>query len=173
MYRRPSELGLATTPMADQSEIRSNFQPVSGGRQHIVKPIPDHKETYQAAVEEWKEENVKETESRSHYKNLGAKRPVCQKLNDHLTLGVSFSASLTCDAFHHTSHVTVWQCDRVYVVCSVEPGLDTMRVVIHNNPWQPPPPLPSVSLTSVALLTLSLATVATTKTTLNNVLSSC
>merc|ERR1719237_698564 len=88
MYRRPSELGLATTPMADQSEIRSNFTPVSGGRQHIVKPIPDHKETYQAAVEEWKEENVKETESRSHYKNLGAKRPVCQKLNDHLTLGV-------------------------------------------------------------------------------------
>ena len=62
---------------------------MAGGRQHIVKPIPDHKETYQAAVEEWKEENVKETESTSHYKNLGAKRPVCQKLYDHLTLGVS------------------------------------------------------------------------------------
>ena len=108
MYRRPSELGLATTPMADQSEIRSNFQPVSGGRQHIVKPIPDHKETYQAAVEEWKEENVKETESRSHYKNLGAKRPVCQKLNDHLTLGVSFSASLAWwrGAMHFSNPVT-------------------------------------------------------------------
>ena len=106
MYRRPSELGLATTPMEDKrfgnfhrkwisskfnvfSEIKSKFQPMAGGRQHIVKPIPDHKETYQAAVEEWKEENVKETESTSHYKNLGAKRPVCQKLYDHLTLGVS------------------------------------------------------------------------------------
>jgi len=88
MYRRPSELGLATTPMEDKSEIKSKFQPMAGGRQHIVKPIPDHKETYQAAVEEWKEENVKETESTSHYKNLGAKRPVCQKLYDHLTLGV-------------------------------------------------------------------------------------
>ena len=90
MYRRPSELGLSTTPMADQSEVRSNYQPVAMGRQHIVKPIPDHKETYQAAVEEWQEENVKETESTSHYKNLAPKRPVCQKLADHLTLGVSF-----------------------------------------------------------------------------------
>jgi len=88
MYRRPSELGLSTTPMADQSEVRSNYQPVAMGRQHIVKPIPDHKETYQAAVEEWQEENVKETESTSHYKNLAPKRPVCQKLADHLTLGI-------------------------------------------------------------------------------------
>ena len=46
MYRRPSELGLATTPMEDKSEIRRNFQPVNLGRQHIVKPIPDHSETY-------------------------------------------------------------------------------------------------------------------------------
>merc|ERR1712012_1128692 len=59
------------------------YQPVAMGRQHIVKPIPDHKETYQAAVEEWEEENVKETESSSHYKNLAPKRPVCQKLIDH------------------------------------------------------------------------------------------
>ena len=44
---------------------------------------------FQAAVEEWQEENVKETESTSHYKNLAPKRPVCQKLADHLTLGVS------------------------------------------------------------------------------------
>jgi len=88
MYRRPSELGLSTTPMEDKSEVRRNYQPVAMGRQHIVKPIPDHKETYQAAVEEWEEENVKETESSSHYKNLAPKRPVCQKLNDHLTLGI-------------------------------------------------------------------------------------
>ena len=69
--------------------MKSNYVPVAGGRQHIVKPIPDHKETYQAAVEEWEEEETKETESSSHYKNLAPRRPVCQKLNDHLTLGVS------------------------------------------------------------------------------------
>ena len=46
MYRRPSELGLATTPMEDKSEISRNFQPINIGRQHIVKPIPDHSETY-------------------------------------------------------------------------------------------------------------------------------
>ena len=33
-------------------QVKSNYVPVAGGRQHIVKPIPDHKETYQAAVEE-------------------------------------------------------------------------------------------------------------------------
>ena len=70
-------------------QVKSNYVPVAGGRQHIVKPIPDHKETYQAAVEEWEEEETKETESSSHYKNLAPRRPVCQKLNDHLTLGVS------------------------------------------------------------------------------------
>ena len=112
MYRRPSELGLSTQKMEDKSEVRSsdkwgndllncyyfqvksNYVPVAGGRQHIVKPIPDHKETYQAAVEEWEEEETKETESSSHYKNLAPRRPVCQKLNDHLTLGVSDASSV-------------------------------------------------------------------------------
>ena len=114
MYRRPSELGLATTPMEDKTEIKRNFQPVTQGRQHIVKPIPDHKvtanningfnkvfylqvidvnirpqETYHAAVEEWQEEEDKDTESTSHYKDLQAKRPVCNRIADHLTLGVS------------------------------------------------------------------------------------
>lgn len=88
MYRRPSELGLSTTPMENKSEIKRNFQPQVLGRQHIVKPIPDHDVTYQAAVEEWAEEREKLTESKSHYKNLNAKRPVCQRLNDHLTVGI-------------------------------------------------------------------------------------
>jgi len=88
MYRRPSELGLATTPMEDKSEIRRNYQPVNIGRQHIVKPIPDHAETYQAAVDEWKEDDAKDTESKSHYKDLQPKRPVCHKLNDHITVGI-------------------------------------------------------------------------------------
>ena len=40
-------------------------------------------------MDEWQEENVKETESKAHYKNMAPKRPVCQKLEDHITLGVS------------------------------------------------------------------------------------
>jgi len=88
MYRRPSELGLSTTPMEDKTEVKRNYQPVAAGRQHIVKPIPDHKESYHAAVDEWQEENVKETESKAHYKNMAPKRPVCQKLEDHITLGI-------------------------------------------------------------------------------------
>ena len=79
-------------------QVKSNYVPVAGGRQHIVKPIPDHKETYQAAVEEWEEEETKETESSSHYKNLAPRRPVCQKLNDHLTLGVSTLCKVTARA---------------------------------------------------------------------------
>jgi len=88
MYRRPSELGLSTTPMEDKSEIKRNFQPMANGRQHIVKPIPDHDVTYQAAVEEWAEDREKLTESQNTYKNLNARRPVCQRLNDHLTVGI-------------------------------------------------------------------------------------
>jgi len=88
MYRRPSELGLSTTPMEDKSEIKRNFTPLAQGRQHIVKPIPDHDVTYQAAVEEWAEEREKLTESQMTYKNLNARRPVCQRLSDHLTVGM-------------------------------------------------------------------------------------
>lgn len=88
MYKRPEELGLSTTPMEDKSEIQRNFEAKNIGRQHIVKPIPDHDVTYQAAVPEWEEEEEKASESKSHYKNLHAKRPVCQRLLDHLTVGI-------------------------------------------------------------------------------------
>jgi len=86
MYRRPSELGMSTKPMEDKSEAKRNFDAKNIGRGHIVKPIPDHQETYHAAVEEWKEELVKDTESKSHYKDLKAKRPVCMKIADHLKM---------------------------------------------------------------------------------------
>ena len=104
MYRRPSELGMSSTPMEDKTEIRRNFEVKSIGREHIVKHIPDHDVTYHAAVPEWEEEKTKETESKvrrrliqllftlllqSHYKNLHAKRPICEKIADHMTLGVS------------------------------------------------------------------------------------
>merc|ERR1712106_407539 len=84
----PSEIVKQITSLEDKSEISRNFQPVNIGRQHIVKPIPDHSETYHAAVEEWKEELHKDTESQSVYKDLHAKRPVCQRLDDHLTVGI-------------------------------------------------------------------------------------
>jgi hypothetical protein len=86
MYRRPSELGMSTKPMEDKSEAKRNYDAKSIGRGHIVKPIPDHLETYHAAVEEWKEELIKDTESKAHYKNLQAKRPICNKIADHLKM---------------------------------------------------------------------------------------
>lgn len=88
LYKRPEELGLSTTPMEDKSEIKRNFEPVNIGRKHIVKPMADHQETYQAAHPDWEEEPVKATESKSTYKDLQAKRPVCNKINDHLTVGI-------------------------------------------------------------------------------------
>jgi len=88
MYRRPSELGMATTPMEDKTEIRRNFEAKSIGREHIVKPILDHEQTYHAAVPGWEEDPEKDTESKSHYKDLHAKRPKCEKLEDTMTLGI-------------------------------------------------------------------------------------
>jgi len=90
MYRRPSELGMSTTPMEDKTEAKRNYEAKNIGRGHIVKPIPDHKESYHAAVEEWKEDVVKDTESKSHYKNLNAKRPICNKIADHLKMEGDF-----------------------------------------------------------------------------------
>jgi hypothetical protein len=37
-----------------------------------------------AAVPEWEEEPVKDTESKAHYKDLHAKRPICNKIADTL-----------------------------------------------------------------------------------------
>jgi len=89
MYRRPSELGMATTPMEDKTEIRRNFEAKSIGRDHIVKPIADHEVSYHASVPDWEEdENNKDTESKTHYKDLHPKRPICQKIPDHMTLGI-------------------------------------------------------------------------------------
>jgi len=88
MYRRPSELGMSKTPMEDKTEIRRNFEVKNIGREHIVKHIPDHDVSYHAAVPDWEEEVDKSSESKSHYQDLHAKRPICQKLEDHMTLGI-------------------------------------------------------------------------------------
>lgn len=86
MYRRPSEMGLSTTPMESTSEVKGNFQQKNIGRGHIVKPIPDHLETYHASVPEWEEEHQKDSEAQSVYKDLHAKRPVCHRIADTLKM---------------------------------------------------------------------------------------
>jgi len=86
MYRRPSELGMATTPMESMSEIKSNFEHKNIGRGHIVAPIPDHHVTYQGAVPEWEEDDEHDSEAKSNYKDLHAKRPVCHRINDTLKM---------------------------------------------------------------------------------------
>jgi len=72
--------------MENKSEVRRNYDVKHIGREHIVKPIPDHDATYHAAVPEWEEEPVKDTESKSHYRDLHAKRPVCNRINDTLKM---------------------------------------------------------------------------------------
>jgi len=79
-------MGLSTTPMEATSEVKGNFQHKNIGRGHIVGPIPDHLETYQAAVPEWEEENAKDSEAKSVYKDLHAKRPVCHRIADTLKM---------------------------------------------------------------------------------------
>jgi len=86
MYRRPSELGMATTPMDTKSEIRANFEYKNIGRGHIVAPLPDHNVTYQGAVPEWEEDEQHDSEVQSNYKDLHSKRPVCHRINDTLKM---------------------------------------------------------------------------------------
>lgn len=83
-------MGLSTTPMESTSEVKGNFQQKNIGRGHIVKPIPDHLETYHASVPEWEEEHQKDSEAQSVYKDLHAKRPVCHRIADTLKLTGTF-----------------------------------------------------------------------------------
>ena len=77
----------------------------------------------QAAVDEWQEENVKETESKAHYKNMAPKRPVCQKLEDHITLGVSRQVGHILESCLCTvSSVWLWH----FYICPV------------TSSWNPP-----------------------------------
>jgi hypothetical protein len=48
----------------------------------------------QAAVPEWEEEPVKDTESKAHYKDLHAKRPICNKIADTLKVRYTYMLSL-------------------------------------------------------------------------------
>jgi len=105
-YRRPSELGMSTTPMEKESEVRRNYDVKNIGRSHIVKPIPDHAETYHAAVPEWQEEPTKDTESQSHYKDLHAKRPVCNRIADTLKMEGEIEKDSEVRATYKDLHAT-------------------------------------------------------------------
>jgi hypothetical protein len=48
---------------------------------------------YQAAVPEWEEEPVKDTESKAHYKDLHAKRPICNKIADTLKVKIGLKTN--------------------------------------------------------------------------------
>ena len=75
-YRRPSSLGIANTPLPDQSEAKGKFTPLSGGRSHIVAPLKDHLKP---------EGNFEKTsEIQAQYRNLSPSRPVIHKLKDTL-----------------------------------------------------------------------------------------
>jgi hypothetical protein len=47
----------------------------------------------EAAVPEWEEEPVKDTESKAHYKDLHAKRPICNKIADTLKVNHTITYS--------------------------------------------------------------------------------
>jgi len=75
-YRRPSSLGLATTPLPDQSEASTMFTPLASGRSHIVAPIKDHLRP-EGSFE-------KTSEAHGEYRNLSPCRPVIHKIKDTL-----------------------------------------------------------------------------------------
>ena len=75
-YRRPSSLGLATTPLPDKSEAKIQFKPMPASRSHIVAPLKDHLKP-EGALE-------KVSEVKANYRNLSPSRPVIHKLKDHL-----------------------------------------------------------------------------------------
>jgi hypothetical protein len=57
------------------------------GRNVVGRKVTAATLLLQAAVPEWEEEPVKDTESKAHYKDLHAKRPVCNKIADTLKVG--------------------------------------------------------------------------------------
>lgn len=127
MYRRPSELGMSTTPMEDVSEVRRNYDVKNIGRGHIVKPIPDHDVTYHAAVPEWEEELNKDTESQSVYKDLHAKRPICNRIADTLKMEGEIETDTEAIATYKDLHA---QRPVIHKI------LDHDDEIIQQTPWE-------------------------------------
>lgn len=75
-YRRPSSLGLSTTPLANASEAAVEYKALPLGRSHIVAPLKDHLKPEGAF------ENMSEV--KAQFRNLSPARPIIHKLKDHL-----------------------------------------------------------------------------------------
>lgn len=91
-YRRPSSLGLATTPLANKTEAKAEYKQLPASRSHIVAPLKDHLKPEGAF------ESVSEV--KAAYRNLSPARPVIHKLKDTLKPEGDFArASETALAF--------------------------------------------------------------------------
>merc|ERR1711934_946425 len=93
-YRRPSSLGLANTPLPDQSEASQQFTPLASGRSHIVAPLKDHLRP-EGSFE-------KTSEASGQYRNLSPCRPVIHKLKDH-SVDVQPEGSLAKNSEYNTN----------------------------------------------------------------------
>jgi len=97
-YRRPSSLGISNTPLSDQSEVKGQFTPLSGGRSHIVAPLKDHLRP---------EGNFEKTsEIQAQYRNLSPSRPVIHKLKDTLKPQGDFANASETVVAYKDNHAT-------------------------------------------------------------------
>jgi len=97
-YRRPSSLGLATTPLPDKSEAKIQFKPMPASRSHIVAPLKDHLKP-EGALE-------KVSEVKANYRNLSPSRPVIHKLKDHLKPEGDFAIKSETGTVYQDNHAT-------------------------------------------------------------------
>eukprot|EP00096_Caligus_rogercresseyi_P000143 TRINITY_DN103_c0_g1_i1.p1 TRINITY_DN103_c0_g1~~TRINITY_DN103_c0_g1_i1.p1 ORF type:complete len:234 (+),score=62.59 TRINITY_DN103_c0_g1_i1:520-1221(+) len=74
-YRRPSNLGLSSTPLPNKTES-NQYCARAVGRDHIVKAIPDHLKL--------EGDFEKSTELKSNFRNMSPARPIIYKIKDHL-----------------------------------------------------------------------------------------
>ncbi len=79
-YRRPSSLGLSTTPLPDESEVKGQFKAKPASRSHIVAPLKDHLKP-EGAFEKF-------SEVKAEFRNLSPARPIIHKLQDHLKVRI-------------------------------------------------------------------------------------
>jgi len=97
-YRRPSSLGLATTPLTDKSEAKLQYKGQYAGRGHIVAPLKDHLRM-EGVME-------KESEVKTNYRNLSPVRPVIHKLKDHLKPEGDFARKSETGTVYQDNHAT-------------------------------------------------------------------
>jgi len=95
-YRRPSSLGLATTPLPDKSEAKTQFKGQPASRSHIVAPLKDHLKP-EGGLE-------KVSEVHSQYRNLSPSRPVIHKLKDTLKPEGDFTSKSETSMVYQDNH---------------------------------------------------------------------